>query len=101
MSLWSNINSALTELQGAGFTATQAATAVSTIFGNVANTVNPMLATIIGNYADQAVVKDEVTKIKEVPNLPATVPPLLDVLVSQTGNLVAMIQTETAIKQLL
>lgn len=100
-SIFSGIGTAYNTLVTAGVTPTTASSLASSLFGSTATTVKPMLATMVANYTDAAVLKDVSTKIKEVAGLPTSIPPLLDVIVADAGNLQSIMPLVNDIETLL
>jgi hypothetical protein len=80
MSFLPGLSSAFTTLTSLGLTPAQAASGVQSLFGGASSAAKPMLAVIAGSYTNAAVVQDEVTKLMEIPNLPASAAPLIGTL---------------------
>lgn len=80
MSLLSSLSSAISSLTNAGLSTSEAATLVGSIFGGVSSTIKPYLAVIVANPTNATLVQDNVNKILETANLPASVVPMVNSL---------------------
>lgn len=80
MSLLTSISSAFSSLTSSGLSGSQAASVVGSLFGGVASTIKPYLAVIVANPSNATLVQDNVNKILETTNLPASVVPMVNSL---------------------
>jgi len=81
----STLNSIFSALKGAGLTGTTLTSTVQALAANSpTSAIHAALTAVLANSGNLAVVKDEVTKLAEIPNLPQAVANLLPKLQAAT-----------------
>lgn len=94
----STLSSIINVLQGAGLTGTNLTSALSTLVANSPTTaIKAACSVILSNSSSPTVIKDEATKMAEIPNLPISVANLLPSLVAATTP-VEVVQIVTEIE---